>query len=174
MNTYTIALFFHIVGALVLFAALSLEWAGLRQIRNAASSDQVRAWLGSLKSANKAGFLSMLATVVTGVYMMVSVWGQAPWLVTTIMALVLMIALARVAAPRLKALAQAEGRAVSPLLWISIQIRVAIVLGIIFLKIAKPNLGGSLLTIGIAIILGIASASLMSRRYAQAQLASTD
>jgi hypothetical protein len=45
-----------------------------------------------------------------------------------------------------------------PTLWISIQTRAALVLGIIFLKIATPGLGGSLLTIVVAIVIGIASA----------------
>jgi cell division protein FtsW (lipid II flippase) len=45
-----------------------------------------------------------------------------------------------------------------PILWISIQTRAAIILGIIFLKIAKPDLGWSLLTIGVATVLGLASA----------------
>ncbi len=51
-----------------------------------------------------------------------------------------------------------------PLLWISIQTRVAIALGIVFLKYAKPDLGGSLLIIGVAIVLGLASALPMPRR----------
>ena len=56
-----------------------------------------------------------------------------------------------------------------PLLWISIQTRVAIALGIVFLKIAKPDLGGSLITIGIAIVLGAASVlPLLRRERAQA------
>jgi hypothetical protein len=59
------------------------------------------------------------------------------------------------------------------MLWISIQSRAAIVLGIIFLRIAKPELGGSLLTIGAAIVFGIASALPMARRE-QAREASTD
>jgi hypothetical protein len=50
-----------------------------------------------------------------------------------------------------------------PILWISVQTRVAIVLGIIFLKIATPGLGGSLLTIGVAIVLGLVSALPMFR-----------
>jgi hypothetical protein len=45
-----------------------------------------------------------------------------------------------------------------PILWISIQTRVAIVLGIIFLKIATPGLGGSLLTFAVSVAIGIASA----------------
>ena len=45
-----------------------------------------------------------------------------------------------------------------PLLWTSIQVRVAIALGIVFLLTVKPGLGGALLTIGLAVVLGLASA----------------
>jgi hypothetical protein len=38
--------------------------------------------------------------------------------------------------------------AIHPLLWISIQTRVSIALGIVFLMTIKPGLGESLLTIG--------------------------
>jgi hypothetical protein len=173
MNTYSIALFLHIVGALGLSVALGVEWTGLRQIRNAALPEQVRVWTGILKGTNKVGLPSMLMMVVTGIYMTATVWGRTPWLVVTMVALVLMIALARAAAPRLKALEQSFIAANDLLLWFSIQTRVAITLGIIFLKIAKPDLGGSLLTIGVAIILGIASA-LPMRRPVQAHEGSTD
>ena len=55
-----------------------------------------------------------------------------------------------------------------PVLWIPIQTRVAIALGIVMLKIVKPELDGSLLTIAVAIILGIVSAlPLPSRQRAQ-------
>jgi hypothetical protein len=50
---------------------------------------------------------------------------------------------------------------------------VAITLGIVFLKTAKPDLGGSLLTIGVAIVLGLALALPMPRRE-QAQEGSAD
>jgi hypothetical protein len=58
-----------------------------------------------------------------------------------------------------------------PILWISIHTRVAIILGIVFLKIAKPDLGGSLLTIIIAIIIGITS-MLPALRHERAQAGS--
>jgi hypothetical protein len=45
-----------------------------------------------------------------------------------------------------------------PLLWTSIQTRLAIALGIVFLMTVKPGLAGALLTIGVVIILGLASA----------------
>jgi hypothetical protein len=171
MNGYSIALFFHIVGALGLFVALGLEWTGLWQIRSAIIPEQVREWMQVLKNARKFGFASMLATFISGLYMMVTDWGGAAWIIVTLGSLVLVIALALVlTGPRMaavgKALALGKGAlpksfhslANHPLLWISIQTRVAIALGIVFLKIAKPDLGGSLLTVGIAIVLGLASA----------------
>jgi hypothetical protein len=51
-----------------------------------------------------------------------------------------------------------------PLLWISMQTRVGIALGIVFLMTVKPDLGRSLLTIGAAIVLGLASSLPMAVR----------
>ena len=177
MNDYSIVLFFHIVGALGFFVALGLEWTGLRQVRSAVLPEQVRAWMGILKSTNKVGFPSMLTTVITGIYMVLIVWGWVPWILVVLGALVLTIALSlMLTKPRMVAIGQAlaiERRSNEqtlhnlvnhPILWISIQTRVAIALGIVFLKIAKPDLGGSLLTIGVAIVLGIASALYIPRR----------
>ena len=186
MNAYSIALFLHIVGAVGFFVALGLEWTGLWQIQSALTPQQVRGWMGILKSLRKVGFASMLTTVITGVYMMLTVWGGEAWIIVTVGSLVLMIALAQVVtAPRMMAIGRALATekaplsptfyslANNPLLWISIQTRVAIALGIVFLKIAQPDWAGSLITIGIAIVLGIASALPMFRRE-RAQAASAN
>jgi hypothetical protein len=119
----------------------------------------------------------MLTTVITGIYMMVRGWGGEAWIVVTVGSLVLVIALAQVVtAPRMAVIGRAlvtEKGPLSktfhsltnhPLLWISLQTRVAIALGIVFLKIAKPDLGGSLLTIGVAVVLGLVSSLPMPRR----------
>jgi hypothetical protein len=177
MSGYAIALFLHIVGALGIFVALGLEWTGLWQMRSATSPEPVRAWLGILRSTQKVGFVSMLAAVASGAYMMATVWGGTAWLIVTIASLVLVIGLAQaLTRPRMaaigRALAMAKGLdrpnwqrlANHPLLWISIQTRAAIALGIIFLKIARPDLGGSLLVMGAAIVLGLASARPLPRR----------
>lgn len=176
MNLYSIALFLHIVGALGVFVALGLEWTGLRQVRDAISPDQVLDWMRILKNTNKVGFSSMLTTVITGIYLVLKAWGWVPWILVVLGSLVLVIVLSvALSKPRMVAIGQAlaiEKGPVSqtfhnlvnhPILWISIQTRVAIALGIIFLKIAKPELGGSLLTIGVAIVLGIVSALPMLR-----------
>jgi hypothetical protein len=177
MNDYSITLFLHIVGALGFFLALGLEWTGLSQIRSAMTLELVRAWMGILKNVRKVGFVSMATTVITGLYLMLTAWGGQAWIIVTVGALVLVIALAQVVtAPRMAAIGRAlvmgkgslsktfYSLANQPLLSASIQTRVAIALGIVFLKIAKPDLGGSLLTIGVAIALGLASTLYMPRR----------
>jgi len=170
MNIYSTTLFLHIVGALGLFVALGLEWTGLSQLRSVMTLEQVRPWMGILRNVRKVGFVSMMTTVITGIYMMVTVWAGAPWLIVTVGSLVLMIVLAQaITAPRMSAIGKAlvaekapsspilSALANDPLLSISIQTRVAIALGIIVLKIAKPELGESILTIAIATVLGFAS-----------------
>ena len=173
----SIALFLHIVGALGFSVALGLEWTGLSQIRKAATPEQVRGWMGILKNVRNVGFASMLTTVLTGIFMMVTDWGAEAWIIVTVGSLVLVIALAQVVtAPRMAAIGQAlatekgplstnfHSLANHPLLSISIQTRVAIAVGIVFLKTVKPDWGGSLLTIGVAIVFGLASALYLPRR----------
>ncbi len=103
--------------------------------------------------------------------MMLTEWGLVPWLLVTMGALVAVIALSRaLTMPRLQAL----GRALSqnneaaapalasltsdPALWVSIQTRIAIVLGIVFLKTTTPGLIGALVTIVVAALIGFGSA----------------
>jgi hypothetical protein len=117
---------------------------------------------------------------------MVTDWGGVAWFYVSLGALVLVIVLSvTLTGPRMTAIGQAlstekvplsqtfHSLANHPLLWISIQIRVAIALGIVFLKTTKPDLGGSLITIGVAIVLGLASALPMPRRE-RAQAGSAD
>jgi hypothetical protein len=177
MNDYTIALFLHIVGSLGIFMMIGFEWTGLWQIRGAMIPEQVREWMGILKSIRRVGFTAMLITVVSGLYMAATDWGGVAWIYVSIGALVLVIILSgALTGPRMAVIGQAlaskrtpgspifHNLANNPLLWISIQTRVAIALGVVFLKIAKPNLAGSLLTIGVAIALGLVSALPIPRR----------
>ncbi len=176
MNAFSIALFLHIVGALGLFVALGLEWTGLREMRKATLPEQIRAWMGVLKNTTRLGIPSMGMLLITGVYMVLTDVGWVPWILVVLGAIVLSSVLSmRLSAPRMAAMGRAlaaETAPISesfhmlashPILWISIQTRVAIGLGIIFLKIAQPELSGSLLVIGASIVLGIASAWTMTR-----------
>jgi hypothetical protein len=110
--------------------------------------------------------------------MTATTWGGAAWIIVGFGAMLLLLPLGAVGGLRIAAI----GRAVvaesgpltpairqqlhHPLLWVSVQTRVAIVLGIVFLMTVKPALAGALLTIGIAIVLGLA-ASMTARTGVQ-------
>jgi hypothetical protein len=171
MNIYSIALFLHVVGALGFFVVLGIEWMGLWQIRSAATPEEARAILGLVKRTTGLGIASILTTIVTGIYMLLTVWGAVAWILVVLGALASEIALfVTLTAPRIAAIRQAlvtEKRSLSPafqalinhpMIWISMQTRVAIILGIVFLKFAKPGLGASLLIVVAAIVLGLGSA----------------
>jgi hypothetical protein len=177
MSYYSIALFLHIVGVLGLFVALGLEWTGLWQLRGVTTAEQVRAWLRSSKNARRFGMVAMLTILISGASMMATVWGPVAWIAVSLGVLILMVVLAvALSGPRMAAIGRAlttEKGPVShtlqslvnhPFLWISIQTRVAIALGVVFLKTSKPDLAGSLITIGVAIALGLAAALPMPRR----------
>lgn len=183
---YSIALFVHIVGALGFFVALGLEWTGLSQIRSAVSAEQVHTWMGILERSRGFGFASMFATVITGFYMMVTEVGPVSWIIVTLGSLVLLIVLAAaLTGPRMTAMGRALAMEKTPLsdtfrrlanqpvLGLSIRIRTAVALGIIFLKAVKPDLGASLLAIGVAMIIGLVSALPLARRV-RAHETSTD
>src|SRR5262245_3349971 len=184
MNYYLIAKFIHIVSALGFFIALGVEWLSLWNARNATTSEQVRERLRISSGAQRLGPLSMLMLLISGFYMMAIARIGSAWLIVAFGALVLLVVLAltltrRQIAAIQKALTVEKG-AVSPflhnllhnsLLWLSIRMRVSIALGILFLMTVKPNLSGSLLTIGIAIILGLAfSLRLRDRERTQEKL----
>ena len=177
MINYSIALFLHIVSALGFFVTLGLEWTSLRHLRGATTTEQVREWMRVPAEMGRMGMISMLTLLAAGFYMMAIAWGAVAWIIVTLGAIVVMMILAMVLTRRRM---MAIGRTVGtergpvspalsqllhdPMLTISLQTRVAIALGIVFLMTVKPGLGGSLLTIAVAIVLGLASALSMPRR----------
>jgi hypothetical protein len=177
MNYYLIAKFVHIVGALGMFVALGVEWLSLRNLRQAASITQVHEWARIARGVQRLGGVSMVAILISGFYMMAVARFDAAWLVVAFGSLILLGLLAGIVTGRRMAIIQRsiskEIESISPLLyqllhqpllWIVIQLRVAVVLGIVFLMTVKPDLTGSLLTMSLATILGLVSALPTLRR----------
>jgi hypothetical protein len=171
MSYYSVVLFVHIVGALGFFVALGVEWVCLRRLRGAATAEQVNEWMRVATSVRWLGMTSMIALLVSGIAMMVLAQLGGAWMIVAFWALVLlallaatlsfrrMAAIARAASAEDGPLSPALRRLLHhPLLWAAIRTRVAIALGIVFLMTVKPELGGALLTIGVAVILGFATA----------------
>lgn len=171
MNSYTIALFFHILGVLGFFMALALEWASQRHLWQATTTEQVREWLRVVTGATQIGTASMVLILVAGFTLMALGNISAAWVIVAFWAFVLLAILrAALTGPRLAAIRRAvkdeQGTVAAPLshalhhplLRVSIQTRLAMAVGIVFLMTVKPDLGGALLTVGGATVLGVVSA----------------
>lgn len=168
MSAYSIVLYLHILGALGLFSAFALEWAGLTYLRRATTLAQARDWLRLLGSFRQVGFPSLLTLLVTGVTMSLSRWGWQGWIGVALLAMVVMAALGNIVSGRrlvgiARALGEADGAIPSqfaeklrdPALVVSGWVRTALGLGIVYIMENKPSAGGAFAVIGVALVLGL-------------------
>jgi hypothetical protein len=136
MSLYSVALFLHIVGSLLLFALLTVEGAGLRQGFIAARLNRV------------LGPISALAILVPGIYMAVSQWAWNGWIVVGIASWVLIAVAGTVTGITLLA-----GRLSTRAAAASWAIRVGMALGVVFIMTVKPDV----LVAVIAVLAGAAA-----------------
>lgn len=169
---YSVALFVHVIGAAALFAALGLEWMALWQLRRATSAEQARERAAAFAVLPRLYGPAMAAILVAGLYMTATVWGwSVGWTAVALAAMVLLAAVGAVlSGPRMaplgRALAAESGplspalreQLRNPLLWTSMQVRLGIAVGIVYLMTVKPGPGGALLAIVVAALLGLAVA----------------
>jgi hypothetical protein len=171
MSVYPLIVFLHIVGALGLFAALGLEWAALYNARRVTTAGQAREWAKLLRALRFVGGPSVLTILVTGIYMMATRWGEQAWIGLGLGGLVLIAVLGgALTGRRLGALARtiaSEEGGISarlrqglhdPVLLLSLWLRTALALGIVFIMSVKPAAAGAVTAIGVALALGLAAA----------------
>lgn len=171
MSFYAIHAFLHVVGALGLFAALGLEWAGLRGMRRATSVGHVRPWIGLLGSLGRIAGLSLLTLLVTGLSMTAAAWEGQPWTRLGLAGLVLIGAAGpAVTGRRIRAIARAlppeDGsvprpllrRMRDPVLLLSAWLRTSLALGIVFVMTTKPDAAASLTALLLSIAIGAGAA----------------
>ena len=171
LNTlYTIALFVHVSGVIVVFIGLGVWLFALVGVQRAQSVEQVRALASLFGPASKivVGALPFLA--LAGLYMAYVVWGPfAAWIdVATVSFLLLAPFGAFVIDPRITAIsvsakkadngaipAELSARIHDPLLGTALIIYVAMLLGIVFLMTTKPPLGVAILAMLVVLALGL-------------------
>ncbi len=171
MSVYSMAVFLHIIGALGIFAAIGLEWAGLSNLRRATDTAQVREWMRLLAAPRAVAGPSALLVLVSGIYMSATRWGPQGWILVALGGMVVIAALgAAVGGRRLAAIAKAlpveagpvpttlRQRVDDPALAVSLWVRTALLFGIVFLMSIRPSWGGSLAAMGVALLLGTAVA----------------
>lgn len=185
MSLYTLALFAHLLGVLGLFIAMGLQWTMTLQIRRARTIAQVREWGSLAKGLRWLNPVTGVLIIGAGIYMFVTAWSMnTPWIVVSLAAMLLMMVFgmgiagrrmkpiqqaARAAAPSAETIpAELQRRIHDPLLWIGTQLAASTALGIVLMMTVKPDLGVSLLVVGVAIALGLVAA-LLTQGSAQPQ-----
>jgi len=183
MTFYSLALFAHIVGVLGLFIAIGLVWISMLWLQRAQTMAQVRERIALASLQERLFPAASVLILLAGIYMTVNTWGwKTPWIDVSLAALVVMGALGgAVINRRLKAIRIASSTAeapagsipaelrrqiTDPVLWTAVQTNGFTGLGAVFLMTTKPDLGGSLITLVVSLVLGVVSAQLWHPREA--------
>jgi hypothetical protein len=178
MSVYTIVLFLHVIGAIGYFISMGTWLFGLAALRRAQRVEQVRAFTQLIGRLGPFFGISVLLLLATGLYMAITAWGLLTgWIVVALISLILIAPLGTVfIEPRRRTidrLAQEapdgplpqslEQRTHDPVLMTALQTVIILLLGIVFLMTNKPSLIGSLIVMGVALVLGLALGALTSR-----------
>ena len=164
---YKIALFLHITGALLLVAAMSLEWLGVFNLRKSDSAENIRESIKLYSTISKAGGVSMILILFPGIYMMSAWRDNASWIIIGFVGLILLGAIGGIITGRkmrglkkmlsgnkVESIIIKSGLPINSFLF-SIKIRTMILFGVVFMMSVKPDMIGSLITLAVAILLGI-------------------
>ena len=178
MTLYSLVLFFHVTAVLTLFAAMTFEVLSLFHLRRASTLAEVRLWMDPVPRLPVVTAGSLLIVVFSGIYLTVrmSAFGEA-WPKVTMAALLLVVPIAAVTARRMRAIrrtcatatainSELESRLQDPFLKVSLGIRIAVILGIVLLMSAKPELWESIGIVSASFVLGLLPSLPASRRSA--------
>jgi hypothetical protein len=136
MSLYSLALFLHIVGALALFALLTIEGVSLRQ---GTRPPRISRMLGPI---------SGLLVLVPGLYMSATSWGWQGWILVSLVSWLLLAAGGAFTGVQLM-----RGRLDRQTASVSWLVRVGIALGVVFVMTVKP---AAVVAVAVVVISGIA------------------
>jgi hypothetical protein len=170
MTLDSVAFYLHIVGSMAMFIGVATDWIIVNRVRQAKTLDQLSQWLSLTAGVRLFGPASLGLTLVTGYYLVFAHGSYTAWIGLTVTAILLLGGLGAYSGIRLASIGkQLSGRTGqlsqedalrlnNPLFLASVQTRVAILLAIVFLMTNKPALGGSVLAVLGACVLGLGSA----------------
>jgi Ca2+/Na+ antiporter len=179
MNSYTLALFVHVSGAIGYFIAMGVWLFGLAALRRARRVEQARALSDLVGRLGPLFGISVLLILASGLFMAFTTWGfQTGWIDVALVSLVLIAPIGTaLIEPRRRAIAQLAQEAPDgplpqalaqqihdPILVTAVQTVTALLLGLVFLMTTKPSLLVALLVMAIALALGLVSGALVTRR----------
>jgi hypothetical protein len=166
MTLYSIALFLHVVGALLLFVTLTVEGIALGQLHRATTMAAAHGAVAVFRTNRIVGPVSALGVLVPGLYMTATTWGWVGWIVVALLSWVLLAVVGAVTGIRIVALDRSQSLLTgirNPMFLISWFTRVGIALGAVFLMTVKPGTAAAVLAILIAAAAGAAVGVALSR-----------
>jgi hypothetical protein len=172
---FSLVFFLHVVAALSIFAVLVVEVVALTRIRRALTFEEALRWIDVSPGRLAVLIGSPPVLFASGGYMAreLSAWNFA-WPKVAAVALGVVSLLGAIAGRRMRAIrrsssvgdrseAELLSRLHHPLLRISLSLRVSLVLGIVYLMTATPDLFKSVVAIAISAALGLGWALLGGR-----------
>ena len=151
MTVYSIALFLHIVGALLLFVLLTVEGLTLRQGTIGARFNRI------------FGPISALLILVPGLYLVASGAGWSGWVEAGLTTWVLIAVIGAITGISLL-----RGRMSLRTAAISWSARVGMAVAVVFIMTVKPDLLVSSIAVGFGLVAGLAGSLLTARQVQSA------
>jgi hypothetical protein len=179
MIIYNIVLFLHITGAIGYFVAISTWLVAVVSMRRTQHVEPVRALLRLMGLLGPLFAISVLLILSAGLYMALTMWNlTSGWILVGLISLILIAPLGTaLIEPRRRAIDRLASEAPAgplpssleqhihdPVLLTSVQTVLVLLLGVVFLMTTKLGLVGSLIVMGVALLLGLASGLLLSQR----------
>jgi hypothetical protein len=182
MTLYSVVLFVHVASAFGIAAALSLAAVTLARLRRATTVGEVCLWIEFAPGVPALAIVALVFLLLSGIYMTAQMGGWSlAWPKVALGALILIGPLGAIPARRLRAIqvscaasrpneSEILAKLRDPFLVFSMNMRIALVLGILLLMTAKPEMRQSLGVIVSSILLGLV-ATVFWRRDAASPIA---
>jgi hypothetical protein len=182
MSGYGVALFFHLLGVIALFAAVGVQQSGGVRLRRAATVGEACQWMGLLRPTGPMLLAGMVILLGSGLYLTAQQWSLGtPWIATALVAILAMAAVGGgVLGRRFRAIGIALGRSPdgpvplevrrlvrAPGTWITLSGLHGAALGMVWLMTNKPGWAASVGVVLGAAALGTAIGAFLSRRDAR-------
>jgi hypothetical protein len=178
VTLYSIVLFVHVASAFGIVAALSLAAVTLVRSRRATTVGEARLWIEFAPGGPALAIISLVFLLLSGIYMTVQMSGSGlAWPRVAMGALILIAPFGAVTGRRLRAIqiacaasnpkeSEILAKLRDPFLVFSMNMRIALVLGILLLMTAKPELRQSLGIVVSSVFLGFVSTVFWRRETA--------
>jgi uncharacterized membrane protein len=169
MNLETVFHYVHVIGAMGYAAGAFIALFGLFTLRRSRLIEETRSLLEFLERVGSLSGISLLVTVLAGLYLTATEWGWLTgWIDVSLGSLVLLVFTGAIMGTRRHAITllvkdMPDGslpldllqRINDPWMGLGVYTMNTVLLGIVFLMTAKPSLVGSLITIGVSLVLGL-------------------